>query len=803
MRRIFLALSLLAGNTLFAQEGYVFKEGLTSGPCHQYGRTALFTDQLAYALTNGELQAPTNGSNSFDGEKWQAVTAGDDGAFSGKALSNGYIYVTYNAPKAKTAILNITGHQMVYVNGVPHAGDMYRYGWMFTPVQLKKGLNEFYIRTSRGWGRQGLRAQLTFPRQPVYISVADSTLPFIVHGKDNSGLWGAVVVINTTDKSLKGLQIKATIKGKTLTTTLPDIAPLATRKVGFMMDASAAANDNNRVALSLNSQNKVIDHKEIALQTVNANEHYSRTFVSGIDGSVQYYAVSPQANPTGKAPALFLSVHGAEVQAINQARAYKYKDWGVLAAPTNRRPRGFNWEDWGRLDALEVLNIATQEFKPDPERIYLTGHSMGGHGTWILGATFPGKWAAIAPCSGYPTLMGYGSADGLIPDSPKNNTEEILLRASNPSNTFKLAHNYQAGGVYILHGDSDRVVSVNYARQMKKILADFHPDFSYYEYPGGEHWYGDTCVDWGPLFSYFKWHTIPADSSVKVVDFTTANTAISSKYHWVQVLQQQHALEYSRVQLRRVGNHISGTTSNIAVLALDLKDLSGAVEIELDGQTINYTGREKMLYLQHGAEWSIGKAPAETDKGIVRNGTLKEAFNHRMVFVYGTAGTPAENAWSLNKARYDAETWYYRGNGAVDIIADKDFKAGDYIDRGVIIYGNATTNKAYDLLLKNSPVQMSNGKITVGEKTYTGDTLAGYFMYPRVDSKVAAVAVIGGTGLKGMKAAEANQYFAGGSGFPDYMIFSAGLLKGKETEVKTAGFYDNEWKLSAKDEITN
>jgi hypothetical protein len=525
--------------------------------------------------------------------------------------------------------------------------------------------------------------------------------------------------------------------------------------------------------------------------------------VSGIDGSVQYYAVSPQLNPTGKAPALFLSVHGAEVQAINQASAYKYKDWGVLAAPTNRRPRGFNWEDWGRLDALEVLDIATKEFKPDPERIYLTGHSMGGHGTWILGATFPGKWAAIAPCSGYPTLMGYGSADGLIPDSPKNNTEEILLRASNPSNTFKLANNYKAGGVYILHGDSDRVVSVNYARQMKRILADFHPDYSYYEYPGGEHWYGDTCVDWGPLFSYFKWHTIPVDSSVKVVDFTTASTAISSKYHWVQVLQQQHALEYSRVQLRRLGNHISGTTSNIEVLALDLKDLSGAVEIVLDGQTISYNGSEKVLYLQHGSQWSIGKAPVETDKGIVRNGTLKEAFSHRMVFVYGTAGTPEENAWSINKARYDAETWYYRGNGAVDILADKDFKAGDYADRGVIIYGNATTNKAYDLLMKNSPVQMSRGKITVGEKSYTGDALAGYFMYPRMDSKVAAVAVIGGTGLKGMRAAEANQYFAGGSGFPDYMIFSAELLKGKETEVKTAGFYDNEWKLSAKDEIIN
>src|SRR5690606_28501771 len=110
------------------------------------------------------------------------------------------------------------------------------------------------------------------------------------------------------------------------------------------------------------------------------NEHYSSTFISEIDGSVQYYAVAPQSASSAEPPALFLSVHGAEVQAIGQARAYKPKDWGVLVAPTNRRPRGFNWEEWGMLDALEVLEIAKQKFKPDPKKIYLTGHSMGGHG---------------------------------------------------------------------------------------------------------------------------------------------------------------------------------------------------------------------------------------------------------------------------------------------------------------------------------------------------------------------------------------------------------------------------------------
>ncbi len=192
---------------------------------------------------------------------------------------------------------------------------------------------------------------------------------------------------------------------------------------------------------------KSIDRKTIQIESVLKDEKYSETFISSIDGSLQYYAVAPKSGPAENGSALFFSVHGAGVEAISQARAYQSKDWGNLVTPTNRRPRGFNWEDWGRLDALEVLAIAKKEFKPDPQRIYLTGHSMGGHGTWFLGATYPDQWAAIAPCAGYPTLKSYGSADGIIPDSSASETGRTLLRASNQSDVPKLAQNYKQLGI--------------------------------------------------------------------------------------------------------------------------------------------------------------------------------------------------------------------------------------------------------------------------------------------------------------------------------------------------------------------
>jgi predicted peptidase len=51
-------------------------------------------------------------------------------------------------------------------------------------------------------------------------------------------------------------------------------------------------------------------------------------------------------------------------------------------------------------DVLNVLELVKGEYKIDPDRTYLMGHSMGGFGTWWLGQKYADTWAAIAPMSG-------------------------------------------------------------------------------------------------------------------------------------------------------------------------------------------------------------------------------------------------------------------------------------------------------------------------------------------------------------------------------------------------------------------
>jgi hypothetical protein len=166
------------------------------------------------------------------------------------------------------------------------------------------------------------------------------------------------------------------------------------------------------------------------------------------------------------------------------------------------------------------------------------------------------------------------------------------------------------------------------------------------------------------------------------------------------------------LQRNRRSKTIIGSTENVQLLklALDQFTPNSSVSITLDNaKPLLYTvtnAHDSIFISKSQGEWVMATKPGSDQKGPARYGTFKEAFNNKMIFVYGTSGNKEENEWSLNKARYDAEAWYYRGNGAVDIIADKEFSLAKFSDRGVVLYGNKTTNTAWKILLEDCPIQI-------------------------------------------------------------------------------------------------
>ena len=218
-------------------------------------------------------------------------------------------------------LLNIKGNSAVIVNAITHAGDPYSSGWLYIPVQLRKGLNEFYVRG------QNIVADLHFPKKPVFLNTEDATLPFVVPGNKNDDLMGAVVLINNSSSALNGLKIESMIEGAKMQSDIPLIPPMSTRKVIFHFNGSSITQKGKyNCTIRIIEKGKQIDEQNVSIDAVGTEDKYSSTFVSGIDGSLQYYAVAPQIPAVKEPAALFLSVHGAGVEAIGQASAYKSKD---------------------------------------------------------------------------------------------------------------------------------------------------------------------------------------------------------------------------------------------------------------------------------------------------------------------------------------------------------------------------------------------------------------------------------------------------------------------------------------------
>ncbi len=762
-------------------------------------------DIIAWQVATGRFQRPENGLRLTDNYLndplelvWESIEANEDNVFSGN-LGRAWVYSEIDSPEEVTVFLDASGHTRLFINGMPHEGDHYDFAYTLIPFTLKKGLNQFLFSHGR-FGR--VSAKIVLPHQEVQFSTRDMTLPALIRGeRDNK--WGAIRVVNAGNGSLQGYSITCRLRsGEAVATPMDHVIGMTTRKVKFRVPAPRRYTRAETISATVilhDAAGNEVHRADIELNQQDITRHHERTFVSNIDGSVQYYSVAPStSNRPGQA--FILSTHGASVEARNQTRAYQQKDWAHIVAPTNRRPFGFNWEEWGRMDALEVFENAKKIYPTDPARTYLTGHSMGGHGSWFLGATYPDKFAAIGPAAGYADIIGYrrGGSDSLLFANPHY---QMIYRGAMPGRTLNLERNYLQSGVYVLHGDADMVVSVEQARMMRERLGKFHNNFTYHEQPGATHWDGDHAMDWPPLFDFMKHNNIPAINAVKQIDFRTASPGVSATNYWVQVNQQIRHYEVSTVDLKKQNDTIAGRLDNVEsiTLALSLLEFETNPLIIVNGQKINVENGNDITLKLRNHNWEKIDAPVKSEKHPARYGGFKLAFTNNMVFVYATGGANEENEWYKNKARFDAETFLYRGNGSIDIIADTDFNLEMFADRNVILYGNASNNKAWNLLLKDAPVQVKNGKIDLGAYAISGNNLGTYFIYPRPDSHFASVGVVAGTGIEGMKALAPNDYFSGITGFPDLLIFDATWLRDGIHGIRASGFFGNDWSVEKGD----
>ena len=140
-----------------------------------------------------------------------------------------------------------------------------------------------------------------------------------------------------------------------------------------------------------------------------------------------------------------LKKHGPP-KLIAQGRQYPF----IVVSPQADRSGG-----WSSQDVYDLLQDCKHRYRVDPDRVYLTGLSMGGFGTWDLALKHPEEFAAIVPiCGGGDTTDAWKLRN--IP-------------------------------IWCFHGGKDSTVPIIRSRQMVRAVERYNPSVKFTVYPEAGH----------------------------------------------------------------------------------------------------------------------------------------------------------------------------------------------------------------------------------------------------------------------------------------------------------------------------
>jgi predicted peptidase len=195
------------------------------------------------------------------------------------------------------------------------------------------------------------------------------------------------------------------------------------------------------------------------------------TFKKSQQTKVNYLLYLPKGyeQTAAKSWPLMLFLHGAgergnEIWKVAVHGPPKHATNGVhlpfiLVAP--QCPEG---QQWSNEILLGLLDEVCAKYKVDQTRLYLTGLSMGGYGTWNLGLSYPAKFAAIAPICGGGEMI------------------TVLLSGTDKQQAIKSL------GVWAFHGAKDNVVPLSESERMVEALKRAgHPSVKLTVYPEANH----------------------------------------------------------------------------------------------------------------------------------------------------------------------------------------------------------------------------------------------------------------------------------------------------------------------------
>ena len=468
-------------------------------------------------------------------------------------LAYAYTEIQSDRPQRALLLLGSEDWLAVWLNGeLVHESFVYRH---LVPnkdavlVNLRKGKNRLLVKVARIAGGWGVSAKIVVPiKRKLFVKTerydrcppdGNMFVPEIREG-ENIPVWGYLTVVNMSEQTLPSVTIRVR-ENDWFAETSEQIGELTSgesSQLPFLIAPKRPLKPDEKPRLHL-VISTIGEQQEFDLPVTvrRKDEPFFTTHRSRIDGSVQPMTLLvPPRDDSQRAYPLVVALHGAKGCLIGHA--FSVKPDFIIVAPHGRGQTGYR--DFGEVDIFEAIDEVRKRYRIDEDRIYLTGHSMGGGGTFRLAVRYPHLWAAVAPM------------------------------ASAGARPFEWLRNLLHIPTLFYHGSEDEVVPVQMAREAANYIRQLGYNFRYEEVEGKPHWWG---VDFPEMFAFFAQHR-RVKSPDRIVFWT--NDPRANRAYWLEIADFD---DYTKPASVEVGTRDEGrgtrailTTENVREVVVHLSE---------------------------------------------------------------------------------------------------------------------------------------------------------------------------------------------------------------------------------------
>ena len=356
----------------------------------------------------------------------------------------------------------------------------------------------------------------------------------------------------------------------------------------------------------------------------------------------------------------------------------------------------------GDQDVMRAIREAKERFSIDEDRIYLTGESMGGWGTWNVATRHPDLFAAIAP------IFGGSDYHSTYPEAVLAKLDPLdRFFAEKTDSSWAMAEGLLNVPILVHHGDADRAANVDYSRYGVRMLQRWGYDVRYIEMPGYQHedlnLTRDT-IDW-----FLEHRRVANPARVRLRSAELQNAAA----YWVRIERAASPREFMVVDAEVLDpGTIRIDTQNVLALSLTPPvDASHPVRVVWNGETRTVTPEGGRIALS-----AAGYKKETGEKNGAVAGPLSDVLNTPFAIVMGTASAdPAMKEMCRLKAEAIAGFWKQWQQHPPRVFLDSEITDADAARYSLILIGGPEANR---ISRKFGLVDVARDHVTVRGRTF-------------------------------------------------------------------------------------